>query len=66
MGYKPQERTVHLGTGSNASDFPVKANDSDGNGARPDRSAPAFRPRTEKKSELSGSTNAGTEPSKKP
>jgi cell division protein FtsL len=65
MGYRPQERTVRLGTGSNASDFPVRASDTDGNGSTPSNRPPVFRPRAEKKTEGSAvSPGTATEPSK--
>jgi hypothetical protein len=41
MGYKPQDRTVPLGAGATARDFPARAE----TGA-PAAAAPRFRPRT--------------------
>jgi hypothetical protein len=68
MGYKPNERTVHLGVGSSARDFPVRPNESDGN-VGPDRRIPQFRPRPEKKLEPSAGSTApagtATGPAKK-
>jgi hypothetical protein len=41
MGYKPQDRTVRLGTGAAARDFPARPEDQS-----PAVAAPRFRPRT--------------------
>ncbi len=41
MGYKPQDRTVQLGAGASAVDFPARPE----TGNAPARSAPRFRPR---------------------
>lgn len=35
MGYKPQDRTVHLGTGAKARDFPARPDNPDGSSSAP-------------------------------
>jgi hypothetical protein len=54
MGYKPQDRTVRLGAGANAQDFPPRPLDSSG---RPG-AAPRFRPRTPNRATAPTSTTS--------